>query len=87
MAAADPARRRLSASIAANASWARTPIRSERTAAARRSSPGSVEYWLAEVDPDERMSPDDRRKAAVNARRAYMAGLRLKGLRKTATKS
>ena len=84
MAARDPNARKANARIAANVSWARTPVRSERTEIARRSSPGSIDYWLERVDPDGAMSPEDRRKAARNALRAYMGQLSRRRAKKQA---
>ena len=65
------AERRVNASIAANARWAKEPSRSRATAAARAAGPGSVDYWLSKVDPDGEMAADDRVKAAENARRLF----------------
>ena len=75
MAAKDPATRSLNARIAVNTSWARTPIRSERTEAARRNSPGRVEYWERRIREEGVVSEADIPAAAENARRAYMAQL------------
>jgi len=33
-------------------SWANTPDRTARTAPARDAGPGSVDYWLARLDPE-----------------------------------
>jgi hypothetical protein len=71
MAAADPARRKLASSIAADTSWARTANRSERTAPARRRTPVQFEYWLDKVraeHPD--LNPAQQRAMATNAWRA-----------------
>lgn len=68
MAHPDPTRRKQIASLAAHVSWARTPIRSERTRAATRASQARFER---EVDPDGRMDPIDRAKAADSAMRAH----------------
>jgi hypothetical protein len=84
MAARDPKARKANARIAANVSWARTPVRSERTEIARRSSPGSIDYWLDRIDPDGEMSTEDRRKAARNALRAYMGQLSQRRTKKKA---
>lgn len=69
------AARRLNARIASNASWARTPIRSERTERARRNSPGRVEYWEARLRDEGIVAEADIPAAARNARDAYMAQL------------
>jgi hypothetical protein len=71
--------RSVNASIAANARWAKEPSRSRATAAARANGPGSIDYWLNKVDPDGRMAPDDRVKAAENARRAFYQRLAKQG--------
>lgn len=68
MAHPDPTRRSQIASLAAHTSWARTPIRSERTRPATRASIGRFEK---QVDPDGVMAPADRAKAADSAMRAY----------------
>lgn len=68
MAHPDPDRRRQIASMAAHVSWARTPIRSERTRAATRASQARFER---EVDPDGQMAPADRAAAADSAMRAH----------------
>lgn len=72
---AGAADRSLAARIAVNTSWARTPVRAERTEAARRNSPGRVEYWEARIRDEGRVAEADISAAAENARRAYMAGL------------
>ncbi|MEV2277774.1 hypothetical protein AB0I72_19520 [Nocardiopsis sp. NPDC049922] len=68
MAHPDPKRRKQIASMAANISWARTPVRSERIAPANRAR---EEGWEKKVDPEGVMRPDDRAKAAQNARHAH----------------
>lgn len=68
MAHPDPTRRRQIASMAAHVSWARTPVRSERTRAAVRASQGRFER---EVDPEGVMDPAERAKAADSAMRAH----------------
>jgi hypothetical protein len=49
-------------------SWAKTPNRSERTAAARAALDAK---WERDVDPDGVMDPDQRRLAAESARKAH----------------
>lgn len=68
--ATDPgaASRSLRASLAAHESWARTQDRAARTEAARRAA---EERFEALVDPEGRMSPEARRKAAESARKAH----------------
>ena len=73
----DAAARRLRAKIAANARWSRHDPKDEMQRV-RAASPGSVEYWEAQVDPDRVLDPAERRRRAVNAQRGYMQGLRLK---------
>jgi len=64
---------------AAHMSWAKTPNRAARTQAARQAF---RDKFLEQVDPDKRMSPSDRAKAAENARIAYyLAGSPLRCLR------
>ena len=70
-----PAERRLRASLASHASWAKTDDRSARTAAARRKFD---ERFEREVDPEGVLSPAERTRRAANARKAYYARLALK---------
>jgi hypothetical protein len=64
-----PFRTRTQAQAAAHESWAKTPDRTARTAAAREAILQKLEQ---QVDPDGVMSPGDRRKAAENARKAQL---------------
>jgi hypothetical protein len=57
------------ASGAAHESWAKTLNRTQRTHAAREAALAALER---EVDPDNIMSPADRRKAAHNRRTARL---------------
>lgn len=75
MAAKDPAAASLNARIAGNTSWARTPVRSERTEPARRSSPGRVEYWEDRLRAEGVVAEADIPAAARNAQRAHMQRL------------
>lgn len=75
---ADPARVSAVRSIAANRSWAATPNRSERTAAARAASPMSLDYWINKTKADGVVRPQDRLAAAQNAYKAHMRGMALK---------
>jgi len=61
-------------------SWANTPDRTARTRNARAKSPGSVEYWLAKLDPERfaKSTKADKLAAAEAAKNAYFAGLALK---------
>lgn len=76
MAHPDPEKRRQYARLAANISWARTPVRSERLAPARKAIEAK---FLAEVPP-EVTDPAERRKAAASARRAFYQRLAMKGV-------
>ena len=49
----------------------------EITAAARAASPGSDDYWLEQVDPDEELEPKERARRASHAKKAHFAGLAL----------
>jgi len=73
MAAADPKQRSANARIAADWSWAVTPDRSERTAAARAASPIHLAYWENLLRAEGRVREADIPAAAVNARRAWRA--------------
>lgn len=61
-------------------SWANTPDRTARTRKARSSSPSSVEWHLARLDPERfsDASHAQRLAAAEAARRAYYAELAMK---------
>lgn len=63
-------RRTRAARLAAHVSWAKTPHRAERTAAARRSGPSSLDWHMARL-PEDITDPEQRIKAAQAARRAY----------------
>lgn len=63
--------RSLAARIAVNTSWARTPNRTERTAAARKATPVQFDYWLAKAQEDHPdASPAEQRAMAESAWRA-----------------
>lgn len=70
-----PAERILRGQLAAHTSWARTPDRAARTAAARQAAMGRFER---EVDPDGTLTPAERAKRAESLRKAYFARLALK---------
>lgn len=76
MAHPDPEMRRQYGRLGADISWARTPVRAERTAPARAAL---EEKWLREV-PDTVTDPEERRKAASSARKAYYRRLSLAGV-------
>ncbi|HPX38594.1 MAG TPA: hypothetical protein PLH92_17225 [Mycobacterium sp.] len=70
-----PAERILRGQIAAHTSWARTPDRAARTAAARQAAD---DRFQRQVDPDGTLPPGIRAKMAENARNAYYKQLALK---------
>lgn len=78
MVAKDPALRSQISLVANDMGWAKTPIRAERTAQARKASPVSYDYWLAKTTADGVVCAADIPKAAENAHRAYMRQLSLK---------
>lgn len=78
--------RHVNASIAANARWSRERSRTLATAAARAAGPGSIDYWIAKVDPDEQMTRGDRLAAAENAKRAFYQRLAKQGRKARARK-
>lgn len=69
--------------IGAELSWSRTNDRSARTRAAREKF---LQRFEREVDPDGKLPPDERRRRAEHAKRAYMLRLakRAVGARKAA---
>ncbi|MFJ2029463.1 hypothetical protein [Streptosporangium sp. NPDC087985] len=81
MAARTPEARRRAASIAADVQWAMTPNRTERTEAARRASPMSLDYWVAKTKAEGIVRDQDVQKAAENAYRAHMKQMSLKAAR------
>ena len=72
-----PFRTRTQARAAVHQSWANTPDRAARTAAAREAYRARLE---AEVDPDGLMKPRDRAKAAENLRKARLLKASQKGV-------
>jgi hypothetical protein len=58
--------------IAAEISWSRTTDRSARTRPARDAF---LRRFEREVDPDGKLPPEERRRRADHARRAYMLRL------------
>lgn len=70
-----PAEKSLRASIAVNTSWAQTPDRPARTAAARAAFNRRFED---QVDPDRQLDPGERARRAEYARKAHFARLALK---------
>ncbi|MGV0050116.1 hypothetical protein ACRU43_12890 [Mycobacterium colombiense] len=69
------AERRLRSQIAAHESWARTPDRPARTRAARNAFWNRFERL---VDPEGKLHPAQRAKAAENARKAHFKRMALK---------
>jgi hypothetical protein len=69
-----PAERTLRARVAAHVQWSREPDRSARTANGRAAFLARFE---AEVDPDGTLAPEERRRRAEHARRAYFTRLAL----------
>jgi hypothetical protein len=65
----------LRAQLAAHTSWANTENRAARTAAARKAA---LDRFEREVDPDGKLSPEERARRATNARKAYFARLALR---------
>lgn len=75
---ATPEVRHLSASVAANSRWASELDRSKATLPARAAF---NQRFLDEVDPDRKLSHDERAKRAANAKRAYYQRLALASAR------
>lgn len=63
--------------IAAEISWSRTADRSARTRPAREQF---LKRFEKEVDPDGTLPAEERRRRADHALRAYMLGLRKRGM-------
>lgn len=76
MAHPDPQMRSQYGRLGADISWARTPVRSERTAPARRALEGK---WERDV-PDTVTDPDERRKAAASLRKAHYRRMSIAGV-------
>lgn len=72
---ASGAERRLQGQIAAHESWANTPDRAARTRNGRQAFASKFER---EVDPDGKLSPQERAVRADHARKAHFARLALK---------
>jgi hypothetical protein len=68
----EAAQRSMQARAAVYSSWARTPDRSARTAAAREALMGKFE---AQVDPNGTLPPHERAQRAEAARRSYFQDL------------
>ncbi len=74
MPALTPAERKLRASLAAHTRWANTPT-AERRRQADRGHAALLEKFAEQVDPDRKLSPEDREKLARNAYTAHMQRL------------
>lgn len=74
LASKDANERRLIAQLAANTRWAHA----DREEATQRARDAFMARFEREVDPDGRLSPQERQKRAENARKAYMQRLSLK---------
>lgn len=68
----------ISRRIAAEISWSRTADRSARTRPARQNF---LQRFEREVDPDGVLPPDERRRRAEHAKRAYMLRLAKKAIK------
>jgi len=84
-----PESRALRGKLAAETSWAKTPDRSARTAPARASSPSSIDYHLAKLDPAVFADATDAQRlaAADSAKKAYYSRLALKSAQARRRKS
>ena len=69
-----PAERSLRGQIAVHESWAKTPDRPARTAAARKAA---LDRFQREVDPEGTLLPQERATRAEHARKAYFLRLAL----------
>jgi hypothetical protein len=73
-----PEQRALRARAAAHTSWANTADPRKRTAPARK---GFMARFEREVDPDGKLSQEERQRRAESAMKAHMAKLALKSSR------
>jgi len=80
------AERSLRGSIAANTRWSKTPA-AERRRQADRGQNALQEKFAAEIDPDNKLSSEDRAKLAANALRAHMQRLALKSAKARRTET
>ena len=76
--------RRLRAQMAAHVSWAATPDRAARTAAARAAAMGRFER---EVDPEGLLAPAERAARADSARKAHYTKMAYRSVRARAAKA
>jgi hypothetical protein len=70
-----PAERSTRASLASHASWAKTENRTARTQPGREAI---LEKYFDQVDPECKLTPEERRKRAANAHKAELQRLALK---------
>ena len=72
--------RQLTGRLGGLLSWANTPDRSARTRPARSSSPSSIEWHLARLDPERFADATHQQKLAADeaARRAYFQRLAMR---------
>jgi hypothetical protein len=70
-----PPQRSLRARLAAHSKWAATPDPTAATAPARQAF---LSRFEREVDPDGRLTPEERCRRAEHAKKAYFARLALK---------
>ena len=75
-----PAERSLRARIGAYARASQYDSR-EMTAAARAAGPGQLAYWLDKVDPEARLSVEERQRRAEAARSAHYAWMAYRSAR------
>ncbi len=80
-----PAERSLRASLAAHTRWAGTPT-ADRRRQADRGQAALLAKFAAQVDPDGRLTPNERDKLARNAYQAHMKRLALASSRARRTK-
>lgn len=73
--------RSMVARIAANSRWATEP---DRRAATRPGTDGLLARFEREVDPNGELTPDERRRRALSARKAHMQRLALRSAQKRA---
>ncbi|WP_116998449.1 hypothetical protein [Desertimonas flava] len=80
--------RQLSGRLGGLKSWANTPDRTARTQRGRNAGPGSIDYWIAKLDPVRFADATDEQRlaAAEAAKRAHYAGLALKSAQARARK-
>lgn len=77
---ATPEQRSRAARIAANVQWATTPNWSERTEAARRASPMSLDFHIAKIRAEGKHREQDVVPAAEAAYRAHMTRMSLRAV-------